>query len=63
MVRTNANVSSQKTPASPPRLIDVIGPPTPAQARRLIALLGLAGELPQRAPAATPTTPALKNAA
>lgn len=56
MGSANASMSPQKAPASPPRLIDVIGPPTPAQARRLIALLGLAGALPQRAPDA-PTTP------
>lgn len=63
MGQVTAGASLQKAQASPPRLIDAIGPPTPAQARRLLALLGLAGELPQRAPAATPTTPALRNAA
>jgi T5orf172 domain len=45
---------SRSAPASKPkaasaasrRLIDVIGPPTPAQGRRLLALLNLAGDLP-----------------
>lgn len=42
-------------------LIDHIGPPSPAQARRLLALLGLAGDLPYMAPAAR-TNPSRKAA-
>jgi hypothetical protein len=38
-------------PGGLPRLINVIGVPTPAQARRLLALLNLAGDLPDRSPA------------